>query len=186
MRIRPLTFSTVHGPLPPMTQWSIMPNTHWNGTLGTRYPSLVQHHTLWGLDANLPEELKCIYVGHLRERTKWDGRPYDYVCLIRFLNRMSWSEKHKALCNVMDNMEKELAGNLHTEADYLKVCGDLKTYNQFMKGVEDIVDVFECHFLPDRSPSGQCLELKYKDYHQYDPRNTKQVVWVSPEGAIVR
>lgn len=137
-------------------------------------------YTLWDMDTGLPEELTCLYMGHLYKRTKLDGRPYDFVCLIRFLNRMSWTEKHEAMCRVMDRMENELADNLRTEADYLKVCEDLKTYHQFMKSVEDIVDVEECQFLP-----GPCLELKYRNYHKYDPRYTRQIVWVSPQGAIV-
>lgn len=148
-------------------------------------------YTIWEFDTKLPEELKWVYFEHTSfsstSRTIWNGRPYDYVCLIRYLNRMSQETKHNALCRAMDKMELELSANRKTEAEYIKVCDELKEFSNYMKSIGDIIDVVECHFVPEDvlPESGQYLELKYKKYHEYDSELTRQVVWVSPEGRLV-
>lgn len=54
-----------------------------------------------------------------------------------------------------------------------------------MKRVEEIVDIFECYFVPDSSPSGKHLLLKYQDHYHYEPNGTRRVAWVSPNGRVI-
>lgn len=143
-------------------------------------------YTIFKTEANLPETLEWLYtIQSVPEEKIWDGRPFDYVCLIRFLNRISWHEKHKGLCDAMEVWENGLKNNVYTEAEYIAFCNEMQECSKVMKRVQEIIDVFECHFVKDSSPSGQCLELKYKPYHQYDTTYSKEVVWVSPEGTVV-
>lgn len=143
--------------------------------------------TICSGDAKLPEELRCIYIEHaLHNDNTWCGRPYDYVCLVRFLNKMSYDVKHNALCDALARMEKESEKNLLSEAEYMVSCNDLKACNDLMKSVEKIVDVFEYQFLMDESIHSKVLELKYKDHLQYEiSKEMRQVVWMSPSGNIV-
>lgn len=141
---------------------------------------------IWNVKARLPQALWSLYlVQSAPEETKWDGRAYDYIFLINFLNRTPWEEKHKALCDAMEKMERELENNIYTEAEYIEFCKEIQECSRMMKRVEDIVEVFECYFVPDSSPSGKHLYMKYQDSYHYDPNGFRQVVWVSPSGRII-
>lgn len=141
---------------------------------------------IWNVKARLPYTLWSLYlVQSAPEETKWDGRASDYMFLINFLNRTPWEEKHKALCDAMEKMEKELEKNIYTEAEYMEFCKEIQECSQMMKRVEEIVDIFECYFVPDSSPSGKHLRLKYQDHYHYEPNGTRQVVWVSPNGRVI-